>query len=157
MIIAEGRLNLAWVKPADLSQLRDLHRCCYGSEKWTANDFTRFQQKEGRTNVVKVLKDEAGVVYASLLYTLEPDLCRLRRVAVWPDYRRRGLARFMVNSLCGLHSPVRRKKFAARVLETNIGAQLFLSQSMGFTFDAKKPRTKNEAGLEFYEFDFERA
>lgn len=157
MIIAEGRLSLSWLKPADLSQLRDLHRCCYSGEKWTVADFNRFQHKEGRTNVVKVLKDESGVVYASLLYTLEPDLCRLRRIAVWPDYRRQGLARFMVNSLCSVHSPVRRKKFTARVLETNTAAQMFLSQGMGFEFDAKRPREKNEAGLCYYEFDFERA
>ena len=157
MTIAEGRLSLAWLKPADLSQLKDLHRCCYPTEKWTVNDFNRFQQKEGRTNVVKVLKDDEGVVYASLLYTLEPDLCRLRRVAVWPDYRRRGLARFMANSLCGQYSPIRRKKFAARVLETNSAAQMFLSQGMGFIFDATRPREKNEAGLDYYEFRFERA
>jgi predicted GNAT family acetyltransferase len=157
VIIAEGGLNLTWLNQADLQQLRDLYRCTYASEKWTVNDFNRFQHKEGRTNVLKVLKDEDGVVYASLMYTLEPDVCRIRRVAVWPDYRRRGLARFMVNSLCGPYSPIRRKKFVTRVLETNTTAQMFLSQGMGFVFDAKKQREKNDTGLEYYEFGFDRA
>lgn len=155
MIIAEGRLSIEWYKPGHLEQLRDLHRCCFPREQWKRDDFVRFvDNKTGRNNVVKVLIDEKDVVYGSLLYTLDAQSCRIRRVAVWPDYRRRGLATFLLNSLCGPLSPVRRRLFLARVHETNTDAQLFLKDGMGFQFDPQRPRSKDDAGKDYYEFTF---
>lgn len=154
MIIAEGRLRIEWYKPAHLEQLRDLHRCCFPREGWKRDDFVRFVGKAGRNNVVKVLVDERETVYGSLLYTLDAQSCRFRRVGMWPDYRRRGLATFMVNSLCGPLSPVRRRLFLARVREANKEAQLFFQKGMGFQFDPTRERAKDESGKDYYEFTF---
>lgn len=158
MIIAEGRLSLVWAGPDHTQQLRDLHRCCFPAENWTPQDFRRFAEQpggNGRKNVVKTLVDEAGMVYGSLLYTMlaDAETCRVRRVAVWPDYRRRGLAAFMLNSVCGPLSPVRRRRFVARVRESNLDAQLFFSTGMKFAFDWQAERERDEErGESYYEF-----
>lgn len=155
MITGEGRLAVKWYGPAHVEQLRDLHRCCFAREQWTRSDFQKFVDKPGRSGVVKVLVDEKEIVYGSLLYTMDADSCRIRRVAVWPDFRRAGLASFMVNSLCGRLSPVRRKLFLARVREDNKPAQLFLRDGMGFQFDPARLRDRDEeTGFDYYEFTF---
>jgi GNAT superfamily N-acetyltransferase len=156
VIIAEGRLSVKWYEPVHIDQLRDLHRCCFPAEQWKRGDFQKFvDNRSGRNNVVKVLVDERETVYGSMLYTLDAASCRFRRVAVWPDYRRRGLGAFMLNSLCGPTSPFQRKLFLARVREDNAVAQLFFRDGMGFQFDPERPREKAEGTeLDYYEFTF---
>lgn len=154
MIIGEGRLSVKWFEPAHLEQLCELHRCCFSREQWRRADFQRFVDKPGRSGVVKVVVDDRQTVYGSLLYTMDADSCCIRRVAVWPDYRRQGLASFAVNSLCGPLSPVRRRLFLARVREDNVPAQLFFRDGMGFQFDPDRPRRQTEDGKDYYEFTF---
>lgn len=158
MIIAEGRVGIKWYEPIHLDQLCDLHLCCFPKEDWKPQDFQRFVEKPERSGVVKVLADEKNVVYGSLLYTLDAQSCRIRRVAVWPDYRRQGLASFGINSLCGPRSPLRRRLFLARVRETNTAAQLFFKSGMGFQFDPNRQRERDEAqNCDYYEFTFVKA
>lgn len=114
MIIAEGRLRLRWFHPGDVPQLVDLHLACYRQEHWGGGDFQRFVDNAGRNNVVKVLAGDDGTVYGSLLYTVRAGDIRVRRVAVWPDYRRRGLGTFMVHVLTGRRSPVRQPLVTAK-------------------------------------------
>lgn len=156
MIIAEGRLSLGWHKPAHLEQLHDLHRCCFPKENWTVDDFSKFASpRSGRTNVLKTLVDDRDTVYGSLLYTLDGQSCRVRRLAVWPDFRRQGMAAFMMNSLCGPLSPIRRKLFMARVRENNLVAQMFFKNGMGFQFDPLRERERDEEQkVDFYEFTY---
>lgn len=157
MTVSGEAVRVAWYDPGHLAQLRDLHRCCFPGEGWRKEDFDKFARgRAGRANVVKVAVGEVtGTVYASLLYTTDAQSCRVRRVAVWPDHRRLGLARFAVNALCGPASLVRRRLFLARVLETNAAAQLFFSKGMRFQFDAARPRKRHpDSGLEYYEFTY---
>ena len=133
MIIEEGRMVLRWYDPAHGKWLSDLHRCCFPQENWTQKDFDRFMAKRS-SNVVKVLVregDNEPIVYGSFLYTLEVSTCRIRRVAVWPDYRRQGLASFMLNTMISPRSPVRRSVFTARIGRDNFDAKHFF-ESMGF-------------------------
>lgn len=155
MIIAEGRLTLRWMEPHDLPQLVDLFRCCYSSEAWTMKDFETFRDKATRKNLVKCLCDEAGVVYGAILLSMhDPELCRIRRVAVWPDYRRMGLATFMLHTICGPRSHTKRQNFAARVRETNLPAIKLLRERMGFVFDQKKRERDPARDCDYYEFTF---
>lgn len=159
MVIPEGRLVVRWFRPADALQLADLHACCFRREAWRPADFQAFLDAPGRRNVVKVLTGEdSGTVYGGLLYTLEEDACRLRRAAVWPDFRRRGLGRFMVHAAVGPRSPMRRRTVSARVREGNHAAALFLRDGLGFAFDPTRPRaTDADTGEEYYEFTLDRA
>ncbi len=134
MIISEGRVKTEWFRPAHTEQLFDLFRCAYAREAWARADFARFAGAEHRSNVLKALTDDRGTVYGAVLYTLEPDACRVRRVAVWPDYRRRGLGAFMVNTLCGPQALIRRKVFNARVATDDAVGRAFATH-LGFAAD----------------------
>lgn len=142
MIINEGRVVLGWATHAQGSDLADLFRCCYGPERWTAADFARFSDRTDRNNVCKTLTEDGGaVVLGAILYTLAEDVCRVRRVAVWPDYRRRGLGAFMLNTLIGRNSPIRRRRFEATIRADNDAGQQFL-ESFGF----RASGVRNEVG-----------
>lgn len=153
MIIAESWPEVRWYKPCDLGQLVDIHRACFPDESWKAEDFQRFiDNKSNRNNVVKAIVGERGVVYGSLLYTVEADAIRVRRLAVRPDVRRLGMGSFALQTLCGPNSPIRRKLFIARVREDNFPAIMLLKQA-GFMFDPKKKRDRDaERGVDLYEF-----
>lgn len=153
VVIIADDWDLRWYKPEDVGQLVELHRACFPGEDWSAKDFGRFvNNKSGRNNVVKVLA--AGPrVYGSLLYTVEADAIRIRRVAVGCDARRQGLAAFMLNALCGPRSPLKRKLYHGRVRETNLPAIKLLTEKMGFLFDPKKSRERDtDLKVDYYEF-----
>lgn len=118
----------------------DLFRCCYPRQAWTADDFTRFMDKKPGNNVVKVITAESdGTVYAAVLYSLTAKECRIRRLAVWPDYRRQGLATFAINYGAGLATHGRRSLFTAYVPENAVEAQL-LFRELGFACDPTQGR-----------------
>lgn len=157
MIIADD-WDLRWYKPEDLKQLVDLHRECFPNEDWSAKDFDRFvNNKSMRNNVVKVLVADKKV-YGSLLYTVAKDAIMIRRVAVRADVRRQGLAAFMLNSLCGPRSPLKRKLYHGRVRENNLPAIKLLKEKMGFAFDPKKSRDRDKKlKVDYYEFTLVKA
>lgn len=153
MIIDNSILALRWYRPPDLAQLTALYRDCFPDERWTEDDFHKFMCTE-HNNVIKVLVDDEDVVYGSLLYTMDTQMCRIRRVAVSQVYRRIGLCTFMLHALCGPRSPIRRSLFTVRVRETNTPMLMLLKNRMGFVFDPRKPRQVDVNGVEFYEFTF---
>lgn len=132
MIITEGKLTMRWAKAPDFDQLADLLRACYPADRWTPADLLRFAEHKN-PNVVKILVDDKAVVYGGLLYTVD-DVVRVRRVAVWPDYRRKGLGRHMVNFLTGPRSPLRRTRFSAALAFANSTGATFLT-GIGFSED----------------------
>jgi ribosomal protein S18 acetylase RimI-like enzyme len=141
MLIAAGRLTpigLGRVKAKALSgvyrQLSELYRCCYSIEQWQAADFKKFFTSEYRDNRGVVLVDDKGVVYGSLLYTREVLGFRIRRIAVWPDYRRLGLAAYMLREALETPHDLRTAMFMARVRPDNLGA-IALLESLDFAVD----------------------
>lgn len=148
MIISEGRLCLRWVSETDTDQLVDLLRACLGREGWTRADLTKFMNSPARRNVIKVLTDDRAVVYGTLMYSLTPWLARVRRVAVWPDYRRRGLGAFMVNALVSARSPLKQPVVTAKVKAGDEPARLFFEGGMGFV-----PAGDETPEYRLYKFD----
>jgi ribosomal-protein-alanine N-acetyltransferase len=129
MIIAEGRLVLRWWNEACLPDLVELHRRCFPREGWTAEDFVRFAARPGNHLKVLTVDEESESepeVLGSLLFSLDPGTCRVRRVAVRQDHRRRGLGAFLINRLVRPRGPIDRRRFEARVRERNLPAQLLL-------------------------------
>lgn len=168
MIITEGRLTVRWYGAADLPRLVDLFRACFPSQKWVEESFIAFLGKrhdgsndrfpKGSTNVVKVLTGSDDEVYGALLYTFwdgEDAACVIRRLAIWPDYRRRGLGRHIVNHLVGRRSPMRVPLITARVHERYWEAQALLKNA-GFVFRGNEPRQLCKDGSEYYTFRMRR-
>lgn len=152
----ECSLKVRWAEATDYAQLADLHRMCFPTENWTRDDFVKFQSNCKRNNVLKSLVDERNRVYGSLLYTLEPQACCIRRIAVHADHRRCGYATMLLNTLCGRRSTIKRRLFSAYVREDNLPATL-LMQQVNFTFDPKKTRRRDEENnVDYYEFTYEK-
>lgn len=164
MIIQEGRLSIRWYGPTDLTRLTDLLNACFPDENWTVSDLDAFRSKrhtgknkrfpKGATNAVKLLTDNGDEIYGAMLYTMwdgPKSACVVRRLAVWPDYRRRGLGRFMLNHVIGKRAPVRVPIVIARVHEAYWEAQLLLKNA-DFLFDGEEEREIAEDKGQYYMF-----
>lgn len=150
MIIDEGSLKVQWFDEKYAGQLVALHRACFPKEDWQAEDFQRFIDKPGKNNVLKVVTDDRGRVYASLLYTLSAYECVIRRVGVIESHRRVGLATFAINSLVSPRSPIKRKVFSAAVRCNNKPA-VALMTSLRFN---RGPRRFNAQDEDYVLFTF---
>lgn len=164
MIIQEGRLTIRWYGPADLERLTDLLSACFPDETWTPEALDDFRAKrhngrnkrfpKGATNAVKILTDNGDEIYGAMLYTMwdgPKSACVVRRLAVWPDYRRRGLGRFLLNHVIGKRAPVRVPIVIARVHERHAEAQMLLKNA-GFLFDPHEEREIADDRGEYYMF-----
>jgi GNAT superfamily N-acetyltransferase len=133
----EDALCVRWAdRPGDLVQLEFLLHRGFPDEAWTEDDLRRFRRKQDRNNVVKVLsgaddEPDADNVFGGLLYTVEPTKVRVRRIVIAEEYRGRGYGAFLLNTLIGPRSAVRRRFYEARVPEEETGAHLFFG-SAGF-------------------------
>jgi ribosomal protein S18 acetylase RimI-like enzyme len=153
MIVNDELLSIRWYQPRDLQQATDLHDLCLPGEEWKPCDFVRFANNQNRRNAVKVLSNESGLVYGTLLYTLEGKSCRIRRVTIDPSYQRQGLGTYMVSALITGRWLVRQRQYTARVSERDLRAQLFL-QHLGFVFNAELPRERDgENDIYLFTFD----
>lgn len=99
-----------WLQYKDHAAVLDLLTACFRAEEWTAKDLAAFMSKTvPHTNVAKVV---AGVtsgkrdpIYGLFFYSIEPGgACRVRRLAVWHDYRRMGLGSMALASVIGPQS-----------------------------------------------------
>ena len=140
MIVKAGHVTLRWFRSTDLADLVDLFAACYPAEKWTAEDLHAFAHKRDTEqqvksgNIIKVLVAEDKLL-AALLYTVKSGNCALRRLAVHPDHRREGLAKYALQTLTGPRSLTRCRAFTARVRESWLPAQLLL-RSADFRCDS---------------------
>lgn len=162
MIIQEGRLTVRWHAPADLPRLADLLHACFPDEAWSEESINAFRSKrhkggrnsrfpKGATNAVKLLTDTSDEIYGAMLYTLwdgPTATCVVRRVAVWPDYRRRGLGLNLLNHVVGKRAAIRVPLVTARVNEHYLEAQMLLKHA-GFVFN---PHEKREVAADKSEY-----
>lgn len=159
---ARPAAKLRWFEEQDMRALCELYHDCSPDEEWTPEDISKFMhsgRSDGRINVLKVLtiqhdSDAWGdQVVGSLLYSLEGDTCRVRRICVHRDWRRQGLGQYMLDQLIGPQSVVRKARFTARVdLRRWQAACLF--KKAGFACAAQLVRRE---GREFWQFSLTRS
>lgn len=146
-------ISVRWHTPDDVAAMTRIHAECLPKERWEPADFARFAGKASRNNVAKVAVLPSGEAIATLLYTLTPGECVLRRVCVLPDFRRLGVGRKLLDRLTGRESNIRRLVFSARVREDYVPALLFFRDGMlGFHFDPEAPRHAYRDGKAGYTF-----
>lgn len=154
MITTFGLLSVRWWKAEDLEQIEGLLQACYKHESWTNKDIQRFANKKGNRNYIKVIGDSSGGVYGVVLYSIDNDVLRLRRLAVWPENRRCGIATSLVRTMTGVRSPYRRQHFTAKVHERDLAGQQLL-KGLGFTMTGK--HGKDDKGEDVYLFEYKKA
>jgi hypothetical protein len=164
MIIDEGSLRVKWYDPEfHLGQLIALMKACFPHEEWKPLDFDKFMGSRARNNIIKVLVDDHHNVYGAMFYCLSVNTCRIRRIAVNDKHRRKGLATYMVHTLTGPRSPLRKRLFLAHIRESNFPAQALFHGKLNFQFDPELARTKvkrlddEKEDEDMYVFSFEKA
>ena len=131
-------LTLRWIGRSDVIHVVDLHKACFGWEKWTKKDISDFATKDRpHQNVFKVISTPDRIVRGSLLYSIEKDgTCRIRRIAVWPDDRRKGIASFALGSLFGPTTLFRSaRRFTASLKNRPLVAAQPFFESFGFKLE----------------------
>jgi ribosomal protein S18 acetylase RimI-like enzyme len=153
-------LVLRWWSPRDMDQLEALYQASFPDENWNREDLCRFANEQRHNNIIKVLVDasDPGTPLGTLAYTLDgTGTCRVRRFAVCPEHRRRGLATRMLRSITVQAGPLRRwHTVTARVREHLWIAQKTLVRA-GFTFDPTRQRERDEEGRDYYVFTYQHA
>jgi [ribosomal protein S18]-alanine N-acetyltransferase len=124
VLLRDGLVSVKWYDDADLSALTEVHATCFPDEKWRPADFIRFADKPGQ--IVRAIVKDDGEVIGSLLYRNSQDEVRIARVAILPEFRRQGVATYVVRTLIGPNSPNRKRYVTARLREHNVAAQLLL-------------------------------
>jgi [ribosomal protein S18]-alanine N-acetyltransferase len=124
VLLRDGLVSVKWYDDADLSALTEVHATCFPDETWRPADFIRFADKPGQ--IVRAIVKDDGEVIGSLLYRNSQDEVRIARVAILPEFRRQGVATYVVRTLIGPNSPNRKRYVTARLREHNVAAQLLL-------------------------------
>lgn len=125
------KISLRWMAREDLPQIFELERRA-SDFPWSPEDF----------QAVMLLKTSLGMtveyggeVIGFLFYEMLPDGLCVHRLAVAPEYQRRGVASQMIARVCCQLSNHQQRIIRADVRESNVAAQMFF-QSLGFRANA---------------------
>jgi [ribosomal protein S18]-alanine N-acetyltransferase len=140
--------------PAHLRALRGLFRECFPEEEWQEADFSSFTGATHQLNIGKVVVDRDDQLLGAVLYTLEKQRCRVRRIAVASTFRQQGIATWALGLLCGPRSVVRRPLFSAKVPADDLAAQRLFRRA-GFLVEDPAALEVNGA-VSRYEFNLRR-
>lgn len=133
-MVTDDKLTLKVYDAKNLPNMVTVFADCFPEEQWRADDFNRFwtQPSIKRSNLVKTLTDEQNRLRAVVLYSVHKGVCTIRRIGVPCHVRRRGYARYVLNTLCGNNGSTTCREFAAKVRMENTAA-IRLFKSAGFT------------------------
>jgi ribosomal protein S18 acetylase RimI-like enzyme len=133
---------VTWFTPADVDSLAKLLAQAYPEGAWTDGDVWRFHAKDGRNNVIKVLR-RGNEILAAVLYTVGAKATRIRRLAVFEGCRNLGLGTMLLRSVFGPLCPLRSRPVTARgVGERNLPAQKLLRRC-GFCLSPRMTKTRD--------------
>ena len=124
---AACRLRIQWMEGNDLNAAFDLEQAA-NEHPWNALQFAETLFQPNSVGLVAVM-DKTVVGYAIVQGT--EDGIRIWRLAVSPEYQRRGIAsRLIAHLVCKL-TDMPKKQISLEVRESNLPTQLFL-RSLGF-------------------------
>lgn len=135
-------------EPDDLPAMVAAHAACYPNEHWAADDFRDFCNRPCQRHAQVILAGQE--VAGTLLYQLETGVVLVRRLAVAPAFRRRGVGRAAFVALAASRAGQRRGRFEVRLRDDNRDGQLFL-RALGFRCHAVT-RGVYADGADAYEF-----
>lgn len=150
------KFRVVWLRDDTAERVHKLMQEAFPEENWKLPDLFNFCHKRSE-NVFKVLMYGHRVL-GCLLTTIDRKKCRIRRLAVFKHYRRRGYARLLVKTLVSSDSPLRRVAITATVHEEHLAGQQFFrdckfDDGRKFVFDPKN-RHRYDDGRQGYVFTF---
>lgn len=118
--------HVRWLIRRDMQEVMDIENRSF-EFPWTEEDF--LVHLRNRNCIGTVYESPSLLVHGFMIYELHADCLRLINLAVAPEVRRAGVGQMMVQRLIDKLSQQRRRFIDAEVRETNLPAQLFLSQA----------------------------
>lgn len=122
--IADVRLR--WMIRVDLPQVTEIDARSFGGDAWPQD---RFVDELRERNVIGMVAEADTSVVGFMVYQQRPDRLFVRRFAVHPDRRRRGVGSAMLAKLKEKLTPSRRRAVRCRVGEWNDAGIAFLAAS----------------------------
>jgi len=122
------RLHVRWMIRRDMRAVLEMEAQCF-EFPWREADFTRCLRQ---ANCIGLVADDLATARLAgfVIYENHKTRTHVLSLAVAPGYRRRGVARAMIENLKGKLTP-RRQRILLEVRETNLAAQLCFRQ-LGF-------------------------
>ena len=119
-----------------VAQVAELERICFGTEAWSEKSVAGELENELSLWLVA---EEDGAVAGYVGSQTVLDETDMMNVAVHPDYRRRGIARRLVEGLALRLKAAGSRSLALEVRASNEGA-IALYQNLGFIEIGRRPR-----------------
>lgn len=118
--------HVRWLIRRDMQEVMDIENRSF-EFPWTEDEF--LAQLRNRNCIGAVYESPSDLIHGFMIYELHADCLRLLNLAVAPEVRRTGVGQTMIQRLIDKLSHQRRRFIDVEVRETNLSAQLFLSQA----------------------------
>jgi ribosomal-protein-alanine N-acetyltransferase len=123
----ETRVLVRWMVRRDLQDVAAIEQSVF-EFPWKEDEFIRCLQQR---NCIGMVAEYDNRVVGFMVYEAAKTRFHLLNIAVAPEFRRRGIARQMLQKIIGKLGNQRRNKISLEVRETNLPALFFL-RSLGF-------------------------
>jgi ribosomal-protein-alanine N-acetyltransferase len=120
-------VQVRWMVRRDMSDVVRIEHLSY-EFPWCEEDFLRCLRQR---NCIGTVAERDEHVMGYIVYELHWDSLHILKMAVHPDYRRRGVGTQLVQKVISKLENTRRNRVALEVPESNLEAQLFF-RSCGF-------------------------
>lgn len=121
------QVHIRWMIRRDMPEVLEIENESF-EFPWSEEDFIRFMRQR---NVVCMAAEYDEQVVGFVMYELHRKRLHVLNFAVWPDLRRQGVGRQMVDKLKTKLSPMRRRHLLIKIRDSNLDAHLFFRR-MGF-------------------------
>jgi GNAT superfamily N-acetyltransferase len=157
MLIRAGKISFDYLKTArDVDDVVKAMREYDPIAEWDASRVHLYQsQKEDRSPAIKIarlLSD--GRFVGCLWYAVDKTVCEIEMVYVADEFRRQGVATYMLGSLVGPSSLIKRERFQASVPLNRWEAAALFCRKLEFAYPAKDGGMIVRDGVECYDLRF---
>ena len=123
----DQRVFVRWMVRRDFPAVLAIEQASF-EFPWQEDDFIQCLRQR---NCIGMVAEYEGRVVGYMIYEVPKNRIHLLNIATAPDFRRRGVARQMVQKLIGKLASQRRSRIVLKARETNLPALIFF-RSLGF-------------------------
>ena len=143
------RYHIRWMIRRDLDEVLAIESAS-DARPFTENELLSLLRER---NVIGMVAEHGERVVGFMIYELHKDRLALRKLAVAPDVRRRGVGRQLVNKLVNKLNAHARQRIDLIVRDSHVAGHLFL-RSMGFIATGVERGAFDDTGEDGYHFSY---